>query len=138
MSLTLQNDNDDSDPIVDETEQTQNNLEHQRRVRELLFDHNNDLFDILMKILPSVSGNELDFIEMILPWYESYIFFEHSYIDSTLDEKFLYFYQQMMQCLKSDEYKRSLVINRQSSNDDYNSSTSILFRYMYNGNGCTC
>ena len=46
----------------------------------------------------------------------SYIFFEHCYIDSGLDEKFLYFYQQIIQCLKSDEYERSLLLieNKQS------------------------
>ena len=110
IALTLQNDNDDTNSIEEDNEQTKNNLEHQRRVRELFFDKNNDLFDILMKILPTTSENELDFIEMILPWYESYIFFEHSYIDSTLDEKFLYFYQQIIQCLKSNGYERSLVL----------------------------
>jgi len=107
LSLTLQNDNDDIEVNI---EQRDKNLQHQIRVRELLFDNNNELFDILMNILPDISRNELDFIEMILPWYESYIFFEHSYIDSTLDEKFLYFYQQIIQCLKSNEYKRSLSL----------------------------
>ena len=111
MALTLQNDNDDMDHTAEETEQTQNNLDHQRRVRELLFDNNNnELFDILMEILPHISGNEFNIIEMILPWYESYIFFEHSYIDSTLEEKFLFFNQQIIQCMKSNEYERSLLL----------------------------
>ncbi|CAF3952855.1 unnamed protein product, partial [Rotaria sordida] len=79
-------------------------------VRELLFDNNKELFDILMKILPNMNKNEFDFIEMILPWYESYIFFEHSYIDSTLDEKFLYFNHQIIQCLNSNEYKQSILL----------------------------
>ena len=58
MSLTLQNDNDDTNSIEEENELTQNNLEHQRRVRELLFDNNNELFDILMQILSIITGNE--------------------------------------------------------------------------------
>ncbi|CAF1282680.1 unnamed protein product [Rotaria sordida] len=107
LALTLQNDNDDIDQ---ENEQTKNNLEHHKRVRELLFDNNKELFDILMKILPNMNKNEFDFIEMILPWYESYIFFEHSYIDSTLDEKFLYFNHQIIQCLNSNEYKQSILL----------------------------
>jgi hypothetical protein len=131
IALTLQNDNDDMNSIEQENEQTKNNLEHQRRVRDLLFDNNNGLFDILMKILPTISGNELDFIEMILPWYEAYIFFEHSYIDSTLDEKFLYFYQQIIQCLKSNEYERSLVLV------DDNQTMMITARHRFYLGICT-
>ena len=107
MALSLQNDNDVTE---EETEESRNNLEHQQRTRELLFDHDQDLIDILMQILPTLSENDLAFIEMILPWYEAYIYFEHSYIDSTLDERFLVFYRQIIQCLKSNEYERSLVL----------------------------
>ncbi|UJR13902.1 hypothetical protein I4U23_000908 [Adineta vaga] len=110
IALTLQNDNDDPYSNEDDNEQKDNNLEHQKRVRELLFDNNENLFDILMEILPSISENDVNFIEMILSWYESYIFFEHSYIDSTLDEKFHLFYNQIIQCLKSKGYERSLLI----------------------------
>ncbi|CAF1471821.1 unnamed protein product [Adineta steineri] len=110
ITLTLQNDNDDPVSIEEDNEQKENNLEHQKRVQELLFKDDNELFNILMEILPIVSENELDFIEMILPWYESYIFFEHSYIDAILDEKFRYLNQQIIQCLKSNEYERSLFV----------------------------
>lgn len=107
VALSLQNDNDVTD---EDTEQSRNNLEHHQRARELLFDHDQDLIDLLMQILPTISENDFDFIEMILPWYEAYIYFEHSYIDSTLDERFLVFYRQIIQCLKSDQYERSLVL----------------------------
>ena len=107
LALTLQSDNNDSD---EESEQQKSNLEHHQRARKLLFDVDNQLFDILMKILPYISEHEPQLIEMVLPWYESYIFFEHNYIDSTLDEKFHYFNRQIIQCLKSSEYKQSLLI----------------------------
>ncbi|CAF1328862.1 unnamed protein product [Rotaria sp. Silwood1] len=109
LTLTLQNDNDDIDSIDQNSEHTKNNLEHHKRVRELLFDNNKELFDILMKILPNMNKNELDFIEMIISWYESYMFFEHSYIDSTLDEKFLYFNHQIIRCLNSNEYQQCIL-----------------------------
>ncbi|CAF2741222.1 unnamed protein product, partial [Rotaria sp. Silwood2] len=51
LALTLQNDNDDIDDIDQESEHAKNNLEHHKRVRELLIDNNTELFDILMKIL---------------------------------------------------------------------------------------
>ncbi|CAF1396021.1 unnamed protein product [Adineta steineri] len=125
ITLTLQNDNDDPVSIEEDNEQKENNLEHQKRVQELLFNADNELFNILMEILPIVSENELDFIEMILPWYESYIFFEHSYIDAILDENFRYFNQQIIQCLKSNEYERSLFVL------DNNHSMVITVRHRF-------
>ena len=107
LSLTLQNDND---VIELDEEQTAANLEHQQRVRQLLFDHDGDLFNLLMSILPTISEHELDFIAMILPWYESYIYFEHSYVDASLADKFLLFNRQIIQCLKSEQYERSLLL----------------------------
>ncbi|CAF3557092.1 unnamed protein product [Rotaria socialis] len=109
LALTLQNDNDDIDGIDEQNSFTKNNLEHHRHVRELLFDNYSEIFEILIKILPYMNRNESDFVDMILPWYESYMFFEHSYVDSRLDEKFLYFNQKIIECLKSDEYKQNLL-----------------------------
>lgn len=109
LALTLQNDNTDMDEENEESETAKTHLENHVRVRELIFDLNNETYEILMEILPTMNKNEPNFIEMILPWYESYIFFERSYIDSTLDEKFLYFNQQIMKCLQSDDYKQCIL-----------------------------
>lgn len=125
LALTLQNDNDDPYSVDDDSERKNHDLEHQKRVRELLFDHNNGLFDVLMALLPTVSEHDPTAIEMVLPWYEAYIFFEHSYIDSTLDERFLYFYERIIERLQSSEYQRSLLTFEQSQL----SITSVRHRF---------
>ena len=107
LSLTLQNDND---VIELDEEQTAANLGHQQRVRQILFESDSELFNILMSLLPTISEHELDFIAMILPWYESYIYFEHSYVDSSLADRFLLFNRQIIQCLKSEQYERTLLL----------------------------
>ena len=125
LTLILQNDNDGN------SEQLNVNLHLQQHVQKLLFGENRETFEFLLEILPNISEHDFDLIEMVIPWYEAYIHFEHSYVDTNLDEDFLRFNQQIIPCLRSHNYERSLVLMENQT------KTMITARHRFYLGMCT-